>query len=333
MKRENTSLLVCPSSKRPLELQVTEVGVGDRVLSGFLVEPISGKKYPIINYIPRFVDKENYANNFGFQWNEHLLTQMDEYSKVNISGDRFFKETKWGKALKGEIILEAGSGAGRFTKHATSTGAQVVSFDFSNAVDANYKLNGAIDNLLIVQANIFEMPFANGFFDKAFCFGVLQHTPDPKRAFMSILEHVKPGGKVAADVYLKSYKSYLHVKPYVRPFTKGMAPEKLYKWTKKYVDLWWPLAKRLRKSKLGQKLISRFIADRSDYLPNVSDSMLKEWAYLDTFDWFSPAFDQPKTRREFESWYREAGLNNIEVHYGFNGVEGRGVKSGSKNEG
>ncbi len=62
-----------------------------------------------------------------------------------------------------------------------------------------------LGNVLIVQASVYEMPFPDKLFDKAFCFGVLQHTPDPKGAFLSIPPHVKEGGKVVADVYLKSY--------------------------------------------------------------------------------------------------------------------------------
>ena len=31
-------------------------------------------KFEIINKIPRFVDKLNYANNFGFQWNKSFMS-------------------------------------------------------------------------------------------------------------------------------------------------------------------------------------------------------------------------------------------------------------------
>ncbi len=45
--------------------------------------------------------------------------------------------TGWPKDMKGETILEAGSGAGRFTEIMVKTGANILSFDFSSAVDAN----------------------------------------------------------------------------------------------------------------------------------------------------------------------------------------------------
>lgn len=325
MKQKHLSLLVCPKTKRPLELKISEL-VDDKIKEGFLVEPVSGDQYPIVNFIPRFVPVENYASSFGFQWNVHWQTQLDHYAKIDLSGNRFFQETKWSSNLENEIILEAGCGAGRFTKYAVDTKAIVISFDYSQAVDANYKVNGDHENLLLIQADIFNMPFRENFFDKAFCFGVLQHTPDPEKAFQSIIQHLKPGGQIATDVYLRSWKNYFHVKPYIRPFVKKLSPEVLYKFTKKYVNFLWPAARLVRSSRLGQKLISRFIADRSEQLGKVNDELIREWAYLDTFDWFSPAFDKPQTKDQFYAWHQRAKLENIDVHYGFNGVEGRATK-------
>lgn len=40
----------------------------------------------------------------------------------------FEKETRWGKGLNDEVVLEVGSGSGRFTPHALETRATVVSF-------------------------------------------------------------------------------------------------------------------------------------------------------------------------------------------------------------
>lgn len=326
MWSEHLSLLIDPATKRSLEIvniQVDEMGA---IKAGELREPISGNTYPIINYIPRFVPAHNYADSFGYQWNAHLYTQQDSYTQVNLSKERFFDETKWSNKLEGEVILEAGSGSGRFTTHALNTGATVVSFDYSNAVDANYKVNGGFRNLLLVQGDIYAMPFAESLFDKAFCFGVLQHTPDPKKSFMEIASRVKPGGAIATDIYWKALRQFLHIKFWLRPFTRNKPPDALYKFVKRYVDFVWPFAKPIRGTYLGQKLVSRIIADRSDLLPACDERLLKEWAYLDTFDWLAPAFDKPQTLSTFKAWHRDAGLVNVEVHRGYNGLEGRGVR-------
>lgn len=301
-----------------------------RIKEGLLIEPQSGNKYPIVNYIPRFVSLENYAASFGYQWNTHNRTQYDETSKFNTSSERFEKETQWGNKLTGEFVLEAGSGSGRFTTEALKTGAVVVSFDYSNAVEANYISNGHSDNVLIVQASIFEIPFQQNFFDKAFCFGVLQHTPDPEAAFLNLPYYLKSGGKIASDVYVKNLTKWvLQPKYWVRPFTKGSKnPEKLYGRIKKYVDLMWPLARLIRKiPKIGPTLNWKLILpDYSRELPNADDKTLKEWTYLDAMDMLSPMYDLPQTLKTFTKWHQKAGLINIDVHYGFNGIEGRGTK-------
>ena len=86
------------------------------------------------------------------------------------------------------------------------TGGTVVSFDYSGAVAANYRSNGSHENLL-VQASVYEMPFRLNYLDKAFCFGVLQHTPNPREAFISIVQQLRPGGRIAADVYAKNLRT------------------------------------------------------------------------------------------------------------------------------
>ena len=331
MKLDYLKYLVCPQTRRQLQLLEPCIAENGRIKEGELLEPVSGNKYPIVNFIPRFVPQENYASNFGLEWNIHSRTQYDENSGFSLSKERFEKETGWSSDLRGENILEVGSGSGRFTKHALETGALVFSCDYSNAVEANYRSNGSHQNLLLVQASVYEMPFRQNFFDKAFCFGVLQHTPDPQQSFISILEYLKPGGMVASDIYVKNVGRWLlQPKYWVRPFTRGMAPEKLYNAVKRYVDFMWPVARVVRKiprigSTINWKLL---VADYSDLLPDADDATLKEWAYLDTFDMLSPMYDKPATLKTFKRWHEEAGLIGVDVHYGFNGVEGRGSKPG-----
>jgi len=40
------------------------------------------------------------------------------------------------------------------------------------------------------------MPFPNNSFDKVFCFGVLQHTPDFDASIKVLIEKAKPGGEI-----------------------------------------------------------------------------------------------------------------------------------------
>ena len=73
--------------------------------------------FKIKDQILRFVKDQDYSENFGFQWNLFRETQIDNINS-KISKDRLKNQTNWYKEeFKSESnILEAGSGAGRFTK-------------------------------------------------------------------------------------------------------------------------------------------------------------------------------------------------------------------------
>jgi len=113
----------------------------------------SGYQYPIINKIPRFVNMENYCDDFGFQWNKFPKSQLDSNSGIDISEQRLRRCLRGNlEKLKGKKVLEVGSGAGRFTEILLKYGAIVHSLDYSNAVEANALNNGVHENLTLVQA-------------------------------------------------------------------------------------------------------------------------------------------------------------------------------------
>ena len=110
--------------------------------------------------------------------------------------------------LKDKLILEAGSGAGRFTEILLKYKSVVHSFDFSTAVEAN-AINNKDENLILVQADIRKIPFQKKFYDFVICLGVLQHTPNPEESIRSLWNMLKPGGKLIIDHYL--FKCYTKV--------------------------------------------------------------------------------------------------------------------------
>lgn len=328
MREQHLQYLVCPYCAGELKISRIDKKIGASIETGQINCLNCRASFGIIRHIPRFVSQENYAESFGFEWLKHPKTQYDSYTGANISEKRFFEETKWPRDLKGEIILEAGCGAGRFTEQVLKTGAMVVAMDYSRAVEANYQSHGDKENVLIVQADIYQMPFRKNFFDRIFCFGVLQHLPDVKKGFMCLVDHLKPGGKLAIDVYRKTFfRTIFYTKYWVRPLTKRMKPEKLYKLCEKWVNFIWPLTRWISKLPKGRYInkILFLLADYTGYLP-LSESLLKEWAILDTFDMLSPYYDKPQTLKTVRKWFEEAGLKNVEVQPGYNGIEGRGEK-------
>lgn len=325
MRPQHLRYLECPKCHVPLEMGSIGRQVVDRIEEGHLLCPSCAMSYPIVNFIPRFVGPENYASGFGLQWNIHDRTQYDMSSGVGVSEHRFFQESGWPRNLDGQTILEVGSGSGRFTIHAASTGAMVVSMDFSGAVEANYRSNGQKENVLIVQADIYAMPFPRRFFDKAICIGVLQHTPDVRRSFMTLTSMVRPGGSLVADVYKKPrwYKAWFYTKYWVRPLLRGLEPVRLYAMVERYVCAMWPLARIISKIPLGRQINWWLLIADYRGVYQLSEDQLKQWAILDTFDMLAPAYDSPQTLETFRSWFAESGLEDIDVHYGYNGIEGR----------
>lgn len=318
MKAEHLRYLHCPSCHGDLALEDAQ-RAEDRVQTGTLRCRNCANAYPIRDHIPRFVDRDT---SFGVEWNAHSRTQYDNSSGTQLSETRFFEETGWPKRLDGEIIIEAGSGSGRFTEQALSTGAMVLSVDYSRAVEANYGSNGEHDNLLLVQGDLFHMPFRYGGADRLFCFGVLQHTPDPRGALRSLVPHVRPGGEIVADIYPKTFVKYvLGTKYWVRPLTRRLSPPRLYRLTSRYVDFMWPVARRLRRiPKVGRALNWRLLI--GDYSGQIADDeVLREWAKLDTFDMLSPEFDKPARLHAMRQWCAEMPLADVRVHPGYNGYE------------
>lgn len=328
MRLEHVGLLACPACRGELTLTGQPGGAG-QVADGELGCGACGAVYPVRGRVPRFVSTANYASGFGLQWNTHARTQYDSFNGTRISESRFFGQTKWPRELRGQVVLEVGSGSGRFTEQAASTGATVVSLEYSSAVEANIAANGDRDNVLVVQADLYSMPLREASFDRVVCIGVLQHTPDVERAFLTLVRYLKPGGHLAVDVYRRprGVRRLLNTKYWVRPLTSRVPPAALYAMTSRYVKAMWPVARLLARVPLVGRRLNwmLLIGDYQGVLP-LGDAQLREWAILDTFDMLAPAYDSPQDRETLERWFVEAGMTDIEVHYGHNGIEGRGTR-------
>jgi SAM-dependent methyltransferase len=282
-------------------------------------------EYKIDNSIPRFVKTEGYSESFGLEWNIHDRTQYDAYSHKMLSKTRFFEETGWKQDYPKEVVIEAGCGSGRFTEWALSTGADVLSFDLSCAVEASAKNHANNPRLFLAQADIFHLPFRPECADKLFCFGVLQHTPNPKMALSCLVHFVKRnGGQLVFDIYEKKF----HMKYLVRPFLKKFPVKVLYRRCRRWVDIMWLLSKFMRNlsKKYGPKINWQLmIADYSR--EGVPDEKLKEWAYLDTFDMLSPKYDLPADIQEVRGWLIElkskGSIKDFLLKRGYNGIEGK----------
>lgn len=288
----------------------------------------SDHSYPITRGIPRFVPDHNYADNFGLQWNAYRKTQLDSHSGQPISHDRFVRFTGWDLGtMAGDAVLDIGCGAGRFAEIAVATGAHVVAVDYSTAIDAareNLRDAGDID---FVQADAASLPFAPGSFDRVYCLGVIQHTPNPARTFHSLARQAKEGGRLAIDLYPAHWKNLFFAKYWIRPVTKRLTVERGHRIAKALFPLLYPVSQAIgRIPKAGHYLKYLIPVVNYEGVYPLTKDQLREWALLDTFDMWAPAYDQPQTMKTIRQWFEESRFTAIEVfHHGF--YVGRGIKT------
>lgn len=285
------------------------------VLTDNALEDSNGHHFPKIDGVCVVLENpDNYTENFGFQWNKFQKTQIDrEHNTLSLSEQRFFLETKWPKGqLQNQCILEVGSGAGRFSRVVLEhTKARLYSLDFSSAVKANWRNNAqfGIDRFVLFQASVYEMPFENNQFDKVFCLGVLQHTPNFKKSVQSLIDKCKPGGEVVVDFYpVNGFWTKIHAKYLLRPLTKKMNHEKLLYLIDRHADR---LIKAYRfLEKTGLRTLTRFlpVVDLKTLPGGLPYEQFRDWVVLDTFDMFSPMYDNPQRISTVKNWFEENGM-------------------------
>jgi SAM-dependent methyltransferase len=283
--------------------------------------------FPIVRSIPRFVSDEGYAHNWGYQWNLFEKTQLDSFAGNRMSHERFFATTHWPANMEGQVILEAGCGMGRFTEVALETGAEVFSFDLSNSVEANFRNNGRSDRVHIFQASIYEIPLKKESFDKIFCMGVLQYCPDVRRAFLSLVPFLRPGGEIVVDCYEKHAGLLPPLKYWVRPFLTWMGPEGVHNFLAWAIPPAFYAKKALSKVPLiGKPLGSLIPIGPISHAPkfNFSDEELIQVKINSALGWYAPVCDNPQTKETMRQWFTEAGLVDVYIGSGFNGINARG---------
>src|SRR5439155_15647100 len=182
----------------------------DQVYEGLLRCRIAQHLYPIVRSIPRILpaafDQEadfgaryrdiisqygvtvapndltvlqnGTAKSFGYEWTTYHIQRPEE-------DDAYFR-SKTGTdpaSMSGKLVLDAGCGSGRYTRIAGEAGATVISVDISAAVETAAYVTAHLQNVHIIQADIFALPFASSTFDFIYSIGVLHHTPNTKQAF------------------------------------------------------------------------------------------------------------------------------------------------------
>jgi len=289
------------------------------------------KKYDLIDKIPRFVESSNYTDGFGLQWNKYRKTQLDSYSKFPLSKQRLKRclGVDIFSNIKGKVVLEAGCGAGRFTEILLNKGADVVSIDMSNAVEANQKNFPQDNHHIVAQADICNLPFVNEQFDVVICLGVVQHTENPEQTLKALYKQVKPGGWLVVDHYVFSWSYLTQVTKILSRFVlKRIDSKRAFLITSYLVKVFLPLHRVGRSSRVWQAIMRRLTPIVSYYndFPELSDKLQEEWALLDTHDNLTDYYKHLTTKKKFEQSLMALGAKNIECWNAGIGIEGRAMK-------
>ncbi len=355
MKTKLLSQIQCPNCMSNFEI-INPILKNEEVYSGNLNCVMCNSKYPITNYIPRFVIDKNYSASWGVLWKKASETMRDSYTKDTFyydtifgkwSEDNIVKEGynmfgfNWPKKMKNEKILEIGPGNGVCTEHLVKTDADIISVDMSNSVDTFPESLLTHPSLNVLQADINSGVIKKSQFDRIWLFQVLQHTPSPLDTLKTVRDYLKEEGKICFTSYSsRFYPFYLFI-------TKRMSFNAVYLMLKIFLPVKYYLQKFFVSINLNfmakachtlmQPVDPRNIyfntlqgtnndTPPGKYYLKTKDKKILFWhTVINTFDRITPEYTNGAEHDVIEKWTKEAGYNNIEV-WGKSGVRVKATK-------
>ncbi len=172
-----------------------------------------------IKNLDRFLKhQKKTSESFAFEWNN--IYKENDFEKHNFL--HFLGGYIWEHDIKGKIILDVGCWSGRFVKMGAVMGAKIsIGVDLSEAVDFAFGLTKHINNILIVQGDIYHLPFYHNI-EIVQSIWVLHHLPDPQWGFTAIAQRViEPKGKMIIWLYArKNNRRALYLYEPVRYITR-----------------------------------------------------------------------------------------------------------------
>lgn len=294
MKRDLVELVCCPDCHQDLNL-CDETPELPEVESGALLCASCSTSFPIVRGVPRFVTSDHYTGSFSYEWNRWNQVQLDIANGGTESERTFAEKTGFTpEDLHGKLVLDVGCGAGRFLDVASRWGAKVVGVDLSFAVEASHCNVGSRPNVAVIQADLFRLPFRPKSFDAIFSLGVLHHSRDTREAFLRLPPLLADDGSIAVWLYYYTDRLYCVASDVWRMLLRPLPARAIYVWS-------WLLV----------TLLSRF--SRLRVLP-LSTHPDRTWRILDTFDWYSPRYqDKDCSPARVINWCREGGVRDVHV--------------------
>jgi SAM-dependent methyltransferase len=249
-------------------------------------------------------DQARTKSAYGLQWNRFRILRPEE--------DRATFRNRTGldeAALAGALVLDAGCGMGRYLRVAAEAGARlVVGLDLSAAVAAAHDLTAGLPGVALVRGDLLRPPLAAGRFDQIYALGVLDHTPDPRAAFLALTRLLRPGGRIVLWVYPRERPALERIMRLQRALSTRL-PLGLLVTLSHILSPIGGLKRRLMASPTW--LIARAGVALNVLTIGVSMHPDPEVRVCDTLDWYAPRYLSWHDPDEVRGWFIEAGLVDV----------------------
>jgi len=348
MKESLLEYIVCPVCNGTLSLSKS-VFKNDEVMAGVLA-CANNHSFMVSDGIPRLLlqgglveaQKET-QNTFSQKWSKipdygyepktrkfHLKWYLQRYGWGSLDNLSEFLGTR-------KLILDAGTGLGRDSGlYAEHTAGQVFGVDISQSIDIAYRHIGHLPNVHLIQADLTNLPFREGFFDFVASDAVLHHTPSTEESFKYLCSFLSSSGQIAICVYKRKGAIREFCDDYIRGFTTKLSVEECYKFSEAMTKFGKSLSDMKTEIvvpediqflgiKAGKHDLQRFIY-WNVFKCFWNDDYNFETNVMVNFDWYHPRYAHRHTPEEVGQWFDDIGLKVLYFDVGESGVSARGRK-------
>ena len=249
-------------------------------------------------------DQSRTKSTYDLQWNRFRILRPEE--------DRATFRNRAGldpADLAGATVLDAGCGMGRYLRVAAAGAPRLlVGLDLSGAVAAARDLTADLPGVAIARGDLLRPPFARSTFDQIYSLGVLDHTPDPRSAFLALAGLLKPGGRIAIWVYPRERPALERIIDAHRAVSRRLPLPALLALSRLMAPVggW---KRRLMASR--SRVMARAGVALNLLTIGVSMHPDPEVRVCDTLDWYAPRYLTRHDPEEVAAWFAEAGLVDV----------------------